>query len=189
MEHHEVQSWCVPLDVPRETVACCYATLSADERARSGRLRFAADRRRFIVARGSLRQLLGRCLDTAPGGIRFAYNAFGKPALSPECGSRLTFNLSHSADLALIAIARDRDVGVDLECIRADFDYAEIARSCFSEEELDPQTFFRYWTRREAYVKARGEGLPDDPVEICGDWSFFTLQPAPGYVGTVVVAS
>jgi len=96
-----VQCWCVRLDVapPPETY---YATLSEDERNRSARFRFERDRQRFIVAHGALRDLLGRSLGTDPGRIRFVYNAFGKPELDPAFGERLKFNLSHSADLALM---------------------------------------------------------------------------------------
>jgi 4'-phosphopantetheinyl transferase len=193
----EVHSWCVSLDVPPETSASFYATLSQDERNRSARFRFARDRRRFIAARGVLRALLGRYLGTRPGRIRFAYNAFGKPELSPEFGGRLRFNLSHSAGLALIAITTETAVGVDLEYIRPQPDYAEIARSVFSAAEVDelnrlpshlyPQAFLRCWTRTEAYVKARGEGLAMPSPSLPRGWSLYTLQPAPGYIGALAV--
>ena len=116
---HEVHSWCVALDVPTAASAAFYATLTEDERQRSARLTFERDRQRFIVAHGMLRQLLGRYLRTPPGHLRFAYNAFGKPELAPEFGTRLRFNLSHSADVALIAVAVDADIGVDLEYVHA----------------------------------------------------------------------
>src|SRR6266496_1368345 len=109
----EVHSWCARLDVPPETSARLYATLTSDERNRSARLRFERDRRRFVVAHGVLRELLGRYLEIPPGSVRFVYNTFGKPALSPALG-RLKFNLSPSADLALIAIAAEAEIGVDL---------------------------------------------------------------------------
>jgi 4'-phosphopantetheinyl transferase len=168
-----------------------------------------------------LRDVLGRYLRTNPGEITFAYNAFGKPDLGPVFGSRLTFNLSHSAGLALIAIAADSNVGVDLECIRAQCDYAEIARRFFSAVEIDhlhalpshlyAEAFFNCWTKKEAYLKARGEGLsiplnsfsvplttnpahtpadlyraPHDsvPASRC---SLYTLQPAPGYIGALAI--
>ncbi len=207
----EVHSWCVSLDVPPETSAGLYATLTNDERNRSARLRFERDRRRFVVARGVLRKLLGRYLGIPPGSVRFVYNAFGKPELSPELGGRLKFNLSHSADLALIAIAVDAEIGVDLEFIREQSDWAEIARCFFSAAERDrlnrlpshlyPQAFFSCWTKKEAYVKARGEGLaipltsfsvplldgtPTDAV-LARRWSLYTLQPAPGYIGALAV--
>src|SRR5437879_4068688 len=165
----EVHSWCASLDVPPETSARLYATLTPDERTRSARFRFERDRKRFIVTRGVLRDLLGRYLQTQPGHISFVYNASGKPDLSPEFGSRLKFNLSHSAGVALIAVAIDSDVGVDLEYIRAQSDYTDIARRFFSAAEVDyltalpshlyAEAFFSCWTKKEAYLKACGEGL------------------------------
>jgi 4'-phosphopantetheinyl transferase len=193
----EVHSWCVGLDVSPEAYARLHATLADDERRRTARLRFERDRRRFVVAHGVLRELLARYLRTPPGQIRFVYNAFGKPALSPEFGSRLKFNLSHSADLALIAIAADADIGVDVEYIRAQPDYAEIARHFFSAAEVDrlnrlpshlhARAFLRCWTKKEAYVKACGEGLAMPHGPPARRWSLFTLQPAPGYIGALAV--
>ncbi len=208
------QCWCVRLDIDPEL---SYATLSEDERNRSARFRFERDRRRFVVARGALRDLLGRYLDIDPGQIRFVYNAFGKPELHPDIDNEggLEFNLAHSADLALIAIARDADVGVDVECIegRGESNHADVARSFFSATEVDAlsrvpahlydQAFFSCWTMKEAYVKGRGEGLTiplsnfsvpitTDPAPApvrCGRWSLFTLQPAPGYVGALAVSA
>ncbi len=212
----DVQCWSVRLDAAPETY---YAVLSDDERKRSARFGFERDRRRFVVAHGVLRELLGRYLGTDPGQIRFVCNAFGKPELHPEFGSRggrggrVRFNLSHSADLALIAIALDVDVGVDLECIeeRSESNYADVARSFFSASEVDAlsrvpsdlyaKAFFGCWTMKEAYVKACGEGLSmpltsfsvpiiTDPASVpvrCGSWSLLALQPAPGYVGALAV--
>ncbi|HEV8305049.1 MAG TPA: 4'-phosphopantetheinyl transferase superfamily protein [Gemmatimonadales bacterium] len=191
---NEVHCWCVTLDVPPATSARLYSTLSPDERNRSARLRFARDRQRFIAARGALRDLLGRCLGTRPDAIRFTYNAFGKPELSPEFGSRLRFNLSHSADLALIAITTDAGIGVDIEYIQPRPEYADIARSLFSAAEVDelervpshlyPQAFLSCWTKREAYLKARGEGLGGSAGTPTGA---VTFQPAKGYIGAVAV--
>ena len=188
--------------MPPETVEGLYATLTSDERNRSARLRFEDDRVRFAVARGVLRDLLGRYLGTEPRDIRFAYGAFGKPELSPEFGGRLKFNLSHSADLALIAIAAGAEVGVDLEHIRAQPDYAEITRRFLPAADVDyvnslprhlqADAFLSCWTKTEAYVKARGRGLASllgestDSIPPRG-WTFYTLQPAPGYVGAVAV--
>lgn len=172
-----IDVWCVRLDVALEPY---YATLTEDERNRSARFRFERDRRRYIVARGALRSLLGQYLDTEPAQIRFTYNPFGKPELHSDFGTRLKFNLSHSADLAAIAITTDGAVGVDIEQIKPEADYAEIAR-------CDPQTFFEYWTRREAYVKARGEGLQDGPIEFAEGWSLCGFEPEPGYIGAVAI--
>jgi 4'-phosphopantetheinyl transferase len=206
-----VHIWCASLDVPPDTSARLYATLTSDERIRSAGFRFERDRQRFIVAHGVLRDLLGRYLQSQPGRIHYVYNAFGKPSLSPEFGSRLTFNLSHSAGLALIAIAADSSVGIDLEYIRTQSDYAEVARRFFSAAEVDElnalpgdrytEAFFSCWTKKEAYVKACGDGLalPLDgfsvpltadpahgPVDLCG-WSLYTLRPAPGYAGALAI--
>jgi len=115
----EVHSWCASLDVSPETCARLYATLTPDERSRSAHFQFERDRQRFIAAHGVLRDLLGRYLQTQPGRIRFVYNAFGKPEVSPEFGNRLRFNLSHSGGLALIAIATASNVGVDVEYMQA----------------------------------------------------------------------
>ena len=217
----EVHCWCASLDASPEACARLHATLTDDERNRSARFRFARDRRRFIVARGALRNLLGRYLQIPPEQISFSYNAFGKPELRPEFAHRLKFNLSHSAGLALIAIAAASDVGVDLEYIRAQSDYANVARRFFSAAEVDYLTdlpshrhaegFFSCWTKKEAYVKACGEGLAisfnsfsvplkTDPAAAPAEldvastdivpakrWSLYTLWPAPGYVGALAI--
>jgi 4'-phosphopantetheinyl transferase len=216
----EVHSWCASLDVQDETSARLYATLNPDERNRSARFQFERDRQRFIVAHGVVRELLGRYLQVQPRQIRFVYNAFGKPDLSPEFDTRLKFNLSHSAGRALIAVAAT-NVGVDLEYIRAESDYADIARCFFSAAEVDylsalarhlyPEGFFSCWTKKEAYIKASGEGLAialnsfsvppttdpaDGPVDLrvasnntvpAKRWSLFTLRPAPGFAGALAI--
>ena len=217
----EVHVWCARLDVQAETLARLYATLAVDERNRSARFRFQRDRRHFIVARGVLRNLLGHYLKTEPSRIGFVYQAFGKPDLSPRFGGRLKFNLSHSAGLALIAIAAESNVGVDLEYIRAQSDYAELARHFFSAAEVEQlsalpdhlyaEAFIGCWTKKEAYVKARGRGLAlplrsftvpltSDPeqgpatlqvasndIDQAMRWSVHTLRPAPGYIGALAI--
>ena len=199
---NEVHTWCVRLDVRQDVFEDLYATLSEDERDRSARLQFDRDRRRFVVAHGALRELLGRTVGTRPGDLRFVVNRFGKPALGPEIALRLRFNLSHSADLALVAIAADADVGVDVERVRPGVDYAEIARRFFSAEEVDElnrvpghlhaESFLGCWTMKEAFMKARGEGFAIPPasfsvLHLDRGWSLHALHPAPGYVGALVV--
>jgi 4'-phosphopantetheinyl transferase len=197
----EVHSWCASLDAPPETSARLYATLTPDERTRSARFRFERDQQRFIVARGVLRDLLGRYLQTQPSHLRFAYNAFGKPDLSPEFGHRLKFNLSHSAGLALIAIATASNVGVDLEYIRAQSEYADIARRFFSTAEADylialpshryAEAFFSCWT--SVPLTTHPMGTPVDLYVASKDdvpatrWSLYTLRPAPGYAGALAI--
>ena len=208
----EVHSWCASLDVPPETSARLYATLTPDERTRSARFRFEREQQRFIAARGVLRDLLGRYLQIQPGKISFVYNAFGKPDLGPEFANRLKFNLSHSAGLALIAITTASNVGVDLEYIQAQSAHADIAQCFFSAAEVDylsalpghlyAEAFFSCWTKKEAYLKACGEGLATPlnsfsvplttepaptPVELCAGWSLYTLRPAPGYAGALAI--
>jgi 4'-phosphopantetheinyl transferase len=166
---NEVHVWCVCLDVPPGMSARLYRTLTDDERTRSRRFRFERDRRRFIVAHGALRDLMARYLQTRAARISYVYNAFGKPDLSPEFGGKLKFNLSHSAGLALIAVVADAEVGIDLERIRVESDFTDIAQRFFSAAEADclnalpshlrSQAFFSYWTKKEAYLKACGAGL------------------------------
>jgi 4'-phosphopantetheinyl transferase len=144
--------------------------LSADERDRAARFHFERDRRYYCAARGILRILLGGYVKTPPPELNFAYSEKGKPALASPCvGSRLAFNVSHSGDLALLGFTPLRHIGVDIEKIREDFDSAAIARRFFSSQEQiqlsslpshqQHQAFFRCWTRKEAFIKAIGEGL------------------------------
>ena len=194
----EVHCWCVGLDVAPRRYVQLQATLASDERSRGARFRFERDRRRFVVARGALRALLGRYLGTDPGAVRFTYNAFGKPALSPECGTGLSFNLSHAAGLGLIAIVADADVGVDVEDIRVRPDHAAMARQFFTAaaadqlerlpSHLQAEGFLGCWTRTEALLKARGTGFSEPVTTDAGDWSVYTLRPAPGYIGAVAVS-
>jgi len=165
----EAHCWYASLEVPRDASVRFYATLSAAERDRTARLRFRLDQQRFIASHGVLRELLSRYLGVSPGRIRYRYNAFGKPDLSHEFGTRLKFNLSHSAGLAVIAVAPESEVGVDLECIQAGYDYRAIARCFFSPAEAaqldalppDPyaNAFVSYWTKKEACLKGCGGGL------------------------------
>jgi 4'-phosphopantetheinyl transferase len=215
----EVHVWRAALDVAPTEAAGLRKTLAADERARAGRFHFERDRAHFIVARGVLRAILGCYLTRAPECLSFCYNAHGKPALAggPDAQA-IRFNLSHSDGVALYAVARGREVGIDVERIRCNLAVAEIAERFFSRREdamlqnipteERHQAFFRVWTRKEAYVKARGEGLsllsdkmdvspasgePDAPVGDRGDpsgaarWSIQDLVPGPGYAAALAV--
>lgn len=145
------------------------ALLSDDERSRAEGYVFARDRIRYIVARGLLRLLLGKYLSTDGSAIQFGYNAFGKPVLAGPFAGKLHFNLSHSGEWAAYAFALDRKVGIDIEPLRYDASWCDLASSVFSRNELAeygeiPQpekawAFLRGWVRKEAYVKGRGEGL------------------------------
>ena len=167
----EVHVWRATLDLPLARVASFEQTLAADERTRAGQFHFQKDRRHFIVARGLLRMILGRYLGQDPRTLRFCSNAYGKPGLAPECGgdATLSFNVSHAGALALYAVTRNRAVGIDLEDIRMDVECDSISEHFFSPRERRllraipsaqrPEAFFHCWTRKEAYVKARGLGL------------------------------
>jgi medium-chain acyl-[acyl-carrier-protein] hydrolase len=166
----DVHVWGVGLDQPEESRADLRRLLSADEEARARRFHFPRDRDRFIVCRAALRQLLGRYLSRAPGQLRFAYGAHGKPALAEDAAATgVRFNVAHSQGRALIAVTRGREVGVDLEWVRPDVATEQLAATVFSARELEalralpPQlrtdAFFRCWTRKEAYLKATGTGL------------------------------
>ncbi len=213
----EVHVWCAALDPPEQHVQRAAALLSADEQSRAARFRAARDRRRHVVARGTLRAILGTYLAMDPAAVAFAYGPRGKPGLAGE-GQSVQFNLSHSGELALFAVTCGRRVGVDLEQVRPLENAGPIARRFFSAAEVAAferlpdesklHGFFNCWTRKEAYIKALGDGLaaPLDqftvsltpgrpaallsvaaPGEDAARWSIAAVAPAPGYVGAVVV--
>ncbi|MGC9506240.1 4'-phosphopantetheinyl transferase family protein [Baaleninema sp.] len=165
LESDTVDLWCVALDAENFPNEDTREILSESERKRSQRYRFDRDRRRFVLARTALRWILGDYLQISPQAVQFEYGDRGKPYL-PD--TALSFNLSHSQDLALIAITWNRALGVDLEYKRT-IDSTALAQRFFSPREVaalnqiaEPQrnaTFFDYWTCKEAYLKATGEGI------------------------------
>jgi 4'-phosphopantetheinyl transferase len=167
---NEVHIWRVDLEASPATLQRCEAVLSPSERARAQRYVFERDRRRWTVARATLRLLLSRYLKTETTLFEFDLNAFGKPSLAtPYKETHIEFNLSHSAEIALYAFVRNRLVGVDVEYMRADLDFDGMARHSFSLQERHilhnlvgeekRRTFFRGWTCKEAYAKALGKGF------------------------------
>jgi len=166
----EVHVWRASLKQPASHVQRLFLTLTPDERERAGRFHFQKDRDHFTVARGLLRAILGRYLHEAPERLRFDYSSYGKPRLSEQFQrSALRFNVSHSHEFVVYALTRGRKIGVDIEYHRADVVGEEIAERFFSTNEvrdlcalpghLREEAFFNCWTRKEAYIKARGEGL------------------------------
>jgi 4'-phosphopantetheinyl transferase len=166
----EVHLWRVDLATVAKGEQRWEQILSADERARAARFHFPRDRQYFTATRALLRTLLGSYLDSDPAELVFRYSEKEKPSLSPsQSGGEVEFNVSHSGERALLAFARKRAVGIDVEQLRENFDHAAIARRFFSEQEqrqlaaLAPAEryhgFFRCWTRKEAYIKAQGTGL------------------------------
>jgi 4'-phosphopantetheinyl transferase len=212
---HVWQAW---LDAPEPHVRVLAHALSPDECVRAESYHFERDRRRFTVCRGLLRTILGRYLAQPADRLRFEYGTRGKPALArSEHDGALRFNVSHSGGCALFAVTRGREVGVDLEQVRPLAGPERIAERFFSVPERVAlrelpahgrlEAFFTCWTRKEAYVKGRGEGLahpldafavsvrPDQPavlraaeggdVEELSRWSLSALPQPPGYVAAL----
>jgi 4'-phosphopantetheinyl transferase len=209
----EVHVWRASLDCSESVLHRFKAALAADEKARAQRFVFQPDRNSYMAARGVLRELLGRYLNRGPSEIEFDYGAQGKPALrSGWSQSGVQFNVSHSHGMALFAFAVARQVGVDVELLRPDFAGEKIAERFFSPQEVrelrslpaavQDEGFFLCWTRKEAYIKARGEGLqiplksfhvslaPGKPARLQADdssrWSLRSLRLEGRYVGAVV---
>lgn len=215
----EVHVWRAALDQPIPHVQSLAQILSGDEQMRAQRFRFERDKRRFTVGRGALRTILGWYLDIEPSRLEFSYGPQGKPFLATQVKDQiLQFNLTHSHELALFAFTYDREIGIDLEFIRPMSDLEGVATRFFSAKENvalnkiatnhKVEAFFNCWTRKEAYIKARGEGLsmpldefdvslsPGEPAALLSvridpqevtRWSLQTLDPAPGYIGALVV--
>ena len=216
-----MQLWLADLDRPPVPFDELWATLDAEERERAARFRFEVHRRRFTAGRGLLRRFLGRLTGSEPQALVFGYGAKGKPHLvRPREGlaGELRFNLSHSANGALFAVARGRELGVDLEALRPMDDAEALVERFFHPAEcrtfaaLAPESrltaFFSGWTRKEAYLKARGDGLSlpttefevalttggplgligfdREPTEV-GRWSFEAFEPAREFLGAVAI--
>jgi 4'-phosphopantetheinyl transferase len=216
-----VHVWAAHLDLEPEGLAVLSATLSATERQRAARFRLERHRNRFIAGRGFLRLVLSRYLQVEPAGVRFDYGPHGKPELAGRlAGSGLHFNLAHSEEIALLAVTRAGPVGVDVERVRPLAEAAALVARFFSPREgtayrnlpADQQreAFFNLWTRKEAWLKATGEGiahslhqvevsfLPGEPARLLrvpagrvpeGCWSLHHLEPAPGFVGAVAIGA
>ncbi len=217
LAHDQVHVWRAWLDEPLTQPE---RTLAGDELVRADRLRAPEHRRRFVAARAILRAILGRYLQADPAGLRFGYSAHGKPYLEIEPGRpALEFNLSHAGGLGLYAVACGRAVGVDIEALDRAVEHEQIAARFFAPSErqqlaalppaLRRAAFFAGWVRKEAYVKAHGQGLalpleqfgvalaPGEPARLLhadydphepSRWSLAGLAPAPGYAGALAVA-
>ncbi|AFZ59695.1 4'-phosphopantetheinyl transferase superfamily protein [Anabaena cylindrica FACHB-243] len=208
-----VHIWKINLNQPESQIQSFRETLSSEEIARAERFYFPEHRQRFIVGRGSLRAILGRYLSVNPSQVEFDYQQRGKPTLAAKfADSRVFFNLSHSQDLGLCGVTYQRLIGVDLEYIRPMSDLESLAKRFFLPKEyeviklLSPeqqqQVFFRYWTCKEAYLKATGDGLvqleqveidltPSESAQllVSGDWGLKELVPADNFAAAVVVAN
>ena len=215
----EIEVVVTRLDVGCEAVRASLALLSDAEQQRASRFVFDCDRRRFTVARAGLRRLLSARLAVRPESVELTYGKHGKPALAQRgAASDLHFNVSHCDDVAAFAFSHGREIGIDIESVRALHDAEDIAGRFFSPREneaylaLDarerPLGFFNCWTRKEAFIKALGDGLdypldrfdvslaPGEPAKIlrventrgdhCG-WTLHSFTPGPGLIGALVV--
>jgi 4'-phosphopantetheinyl transferase len=214
LETGTVDVWRISLVQEDDRLETFRRTLDAGELERAGRFHFEKHRRHFIVARGFLRSVVARYLGSQPETLRFEYGVYGKPALGNE--HTLRFNLSHSNEVALLAVTLDAELGVDVEHVRADFASEDIARRYFSRAEVEvfnalPQedrvaAFFRCWTRKEAYIKAVGKGFSQalDAFDVtlapgvqpallraedddASRWLLIDIEVGEGYAGALIV--
>lgn len=215
LAENEVHVWRASQSVEPAVLSRLHSLLDAAEKARAERFVFPRDRDRFIVARGVLRELLAGYAGAPPTEIEFEYGPQGKPALraGDASATRVCFNVSHSHGLMVCAFTLERQLGIDVELIRSDFGGDEIAQRYFSRQEVAElnalpaqaraEAFFLCWTRKEAYIKARGEGLqiplgsfsvsltPGAAEKLRAEdsnrWDLHAFEAATGYAGALVV--
>jgi 4'-phosphopantetheinyl transferase len=211
----EVHVWALVLSRPSSQIQAMWQLLSAAEQARAKRFHFDQDRDFYTVGRGVLRTLIGQYEGGSAADVSFAYGEQGKPQL---LDTDLKFNVSHAQGLALMGFCRGREIGVDLEMIRPLSDVNRLAKRSFSAAEYaewtavaEPQkmlAFFNCWTRKEAYIKAIGQGLacplgsfavslrPAEPAQLlqvngsqteAAKWDLRAVTPAQNFVGAVLV--
>lgn len=216
LNEEEAHVWRADLELDECFQSSFLKFLSPDEKKRASRFRFARDNRNFIVARGILRSLIGKYLKINPAEISFHYSEFGKPCIADN--HSLQFNISHSQNIALFAFTKKLNVGVDVEFVNPDIEVKDIAAKFFSPNEVmnllslpeKEQTlgFFNCWTRKEAFIKAVGEGLsfpldkfevslePDKPAKLLATdwepkavskWSIHSMSPGTKFVGSLVI--
>jgi 4'-phosphopantetheinyl transferase len=213
-----VTVWNIYLAVAAETVQAALTRLSETEQARAEQFRIEPARRNYIVAHAALRQILAGCLHCDAAELSFHFGPHGKPALGGDHVGRLHFNLTHSADRALVAVCPESAVGVDVERVRPLPDAMSIARRFFTAAEVEAleqfppaerhAAFFRLWTRKESLAKATGDGIAESLARFevsCGPkavvrrvggeageaapWTLKSFEPAAGYVAAVAVQS
>jgi len=216
---NDIHIWRANVDLPRKAIESLNRTLSIDEINRAEEYHFDYDRNCFIVRRGVLRTILSHYLSVAPSTLRFCYGRNGKPALASGFGEdNIHFNLAHSNGIALYAFTQDHEIGIDIEQIRKISEMDQIVGNLFSEgenavfrelpESKKMEAFMNCWVRKEAFVKAIGDGLsfpldsfevslvPGEPARLlkmewsskeCCQWFLQELRPAPGYVAALAL--
>ncbi|MHB8596181.1 MAG: 4'-phosphopantetheinyl transferase family protein [Ktedonobacteraceae bacterium] len=219
LQNNEVHVWRASLNAPLSNIESLKLLLTDEEVARAERFYFEKGRHGYIVTHGILRILLGRYLDVDPRQLRFGTNTYGKPSVeNPARDARLHFNLSHTHELVVFAFTYLGEVGIDIEYMRANVEYEELAKHFFSPyesavlhnlpEDMKQEAFFNCWTRKEAYIKARGMGLslpldlfdvslkPGEPAALLGSrengqevarWTFQAMSMPPDYAGALAI--
>jgi len=216
---NEIHVWAATLSVAPGILEKYATTLAPDEIARANKFKFDKHRNRFIAGRGALRAMLGQYLNAEPTALRFAYSPNGKPQLTEGfAGSGIHFNLAHTEDLAVMAVTRIGAIGADVEAVRPMKNVEELVARFFSPRENElfqkvsadqkPGAFFDLWTRKEALLKATGEGitrslslvevsfLPGEPARLlaisgsaakAAQWCLRELSPAAGFTGAIAI--
>jgi 4'-phosphopantetheinyl transferase len=211
----EIHVWRAELDYEGAELQQLSDLLAPDEQQKAARFHFEKDRNHYSTARGLLRLILSSYVSQDPKNLRFTYNAYGKPALD---SGLLQFNVSHSHGLALYAVARYHQIGIDLEHMRTDFRWRQIVEQYFSAQEFNAllqlpesqqiKAFFDGWTRKEAFIKAKGQGLsiplnqfdvslsPAEPAALlhtqwdpseAAQWTLHALNPGENYAGAIAI--
>ena len=214
----EIHIWNATLIRDESVIENVSKTISKKEQNKAARFHFGEDQERFILSHGFLRIIISSYLNQEPDNFQFSFSKYGKPSLKNNQGDEiLSFNISHSADKAIFAITRNRMIGIDIERIVEGFPCEEIAERFFSPKEneellkiepgnLRELAFFTTWTRKEAYIKALGDGLsmpldqfdvsvsPHEPAKLIANrrdpkevsrWTLMDLKTSPGFVSTL----
>ena len=216
LSEEEVHIWRADLELDEYFQSSFLKLLSPDEKNRAQKFRFAKDSRNFIAARGILRSLIGKYLEINPAEISFQYSKFGKPGIANN--NSLQFNISHSQNIALFAFTKKFNIGVDVEFVNPNIEVKDIAAKFFSTNEImnllalpeqqQALGFFNCWTRKEAFIKAVGEGLsfpldkfevslePGKPAKLLAThwdpkavskWSMYSMSPGANFVGSLAL--
>lgn len=214
--HQTVHIWVIDLNITEDEISFLKNVLSEDEIIKASKFRFQKDKNCSIITRGALRILSSKYLDLKPEDIVFEYGEFGKPDF--KMNTKLKFNISHSGDMAIIGFVLHDDIGVDIEHMKSDFDVLDIASNYFSNSEIDSlkklpienyvKGFYRCWTLKESFIKAKSLGLsfPLDSFSVSIDsdeetelletkwskkekdlWKLFTFYPKENYIGAVSI--
>lgn len=211
-----VDAWYIDVNDCKKQILYYTSLLSTDEKLKADKFKFINDKNRFIIARGVLRILLGRYLSINPEKVAFKYGDYGKPEAKNNLS--INFNISHSGKMIIFGFAKSHDIGVDIEEIKNNFDVLDIANNFFSKKEIQflnnlpkehqKEGFYRCWTRKESFIKAKSIGLsyPLDSFSVSIDshehaelletlwdinekhkWALFSFSPSENYIGAISI--